>query len=123
MSNDTRGSHRRSNKSRPLGQRPDLELKEIWSIRSKLQIGVKTPHLAMLNLGIDSKTPGSPETAQRMNRMTDNPSGGDEPKFAFRPLMSKHGFSIRSRIAGRSFEFNSNVQRAIKTAVRGGETR
>ncbi len=43
------------NKGKLLGQKPPLELKEIWAIRIRLQLGARTCDLAMFNLAIDSK--------------------------------------------------------------------
>ena len=43
------------NKDRLVGQKPPLKLKEIWSIRIRLQIANKVRELAMFNTAIDSK--------------------------------------------------------------------
>jgi integrase len=43
------------NKGRIVGQKPALKLKEIWSIRIRLQLGASARDLAMFNLAIDSK--------------------------------------------------------------------
>jgi len=43
------------NKGKLIGQRPPLKLREIWSIRIRLQIKDLTRDLAMFNLAIDSK--------------------------------------------------------------------
>ena len=42
-------------KDRLVGQKPPLKLKEIWSIRIRLQIANKVRELAMFNTAIDSK--------------------------------------------------------------------
>ena len=46
------------NKGKLIGQKPPLKLKEIWSIRTRLQIGNKVRDLALFNLAIDSKLRG-----------------------------------------------------------------
>ena len=46
------------NKGKLIGQKPPLKLKEIWSIRTRLQIGNKIRDLALFNLAIDSKLRG-----------------------------------------------------------------
>ncbi len=43
------------NKGKLVGQKPPLKLKEIWSIRIRLQIDKKHRDLALFNLAIDSK--------------------------------------------------------------------
>ena len=43
------------NKGKLLGQKPPLKLKEVWAIRTRLQLAHKTRDLAMFNLAIDSK--------------------------------------------------------------------
>lgn len=46
------------NKGRLIGQKPPLKLKDIWAIRTHLQIGKRIRDLAMFNLAIDSKLRG-----------------------------------------------------------------
>ncbi len=43
------------NKGRIIGQKPPLKLKEIWSIRIRLQLAGEIRNLALFNLAIDSK--------------------------------------------------------------------
>ena len=43
------------NKGKLVGQKPPLKLKEIWSIRIRLQITNRIRDLALFNLAIDSK--------------------------------------------------------------------
>ncbi|MFM0397288.1 tyrosine-type recombinase/integrase [Paraburkholderia phytofirmans] len=51
------GSARRVpwNKGKLTGQKPPLKLREIWTIRIRLQLAGKTRDLALFNLAIDSK--------------------------------------------------------------------
>ena len=46
------------NKEKLVGQKTPLKLKEIWSIRIRLQLTNQTRELALLNLAIDSKLRG-----------------------------------------------------------------
>lgn len=46
------------NKGKLIGQKPPLQPKHVWSIRSRLQINEKTRDLALFNLAIDSKLRG-----------------------------------------------------------------
>ena len=49
-------SHRAPwNKGKLVGQKAPLKLKEIWAIRVRLQLSVRTRDLALFNLAIDSK--------------------------------------------------------------------
>ena len=43
------------NKGKLVGQKPPLKIKEIWTIRVRLQLAKKTRDRAMFNLAIDSK--------------------------------------------------------------------
>lgn len=52
---DVTAPHRPWNKGRLIGQKPPLKLKEIWSIRIRLQIANNVRELAMFNTAIDSK--------------------------------------------------------------------
>jgi hypothetical protein len=47
--------HEPWNKGKLVGQKAPLKLKDIWAIRSRLQIGNRTRELASFNLAIDSK--------------------------------------------------------------------
>jgi len=46
------------NKGKLIGQKPPLKLKEIWSIRIRLQLANNAKELALFNLAIDSKLRG-----------------------------------------------------------------
>jgi len=43
------------NKGKYIGQKPPLKLKEVWSIRTHLQLEINHRDLALFNLAIDSK--------------------------------------------------------------------
>jgi hypothetical protein len=46
------------NKGKLIGSKPPLRTKDVWSIRTKLQVDKRTRDLAMFNLAIDSKLRG-----------------------------------------------------------------
>jgi integrase len=46
------------NKGHLLGQKPPLKLKEIWSLRIRLELARKTRDLALFNLALDSRLRG-----------------------------------------------------------------
>src|SRR5215471_4179300 len=46
------------NKEKLIGSKPPLRTKDVWSIRTKLQVEKRTRDLAMFNLAIDSKLRG-----------------------------------------------------------------
>ena len=46
------------NKGRLLGQKPPLKVREIWSLRIRLQLAGKLRDLALFNLALDSKLRG-----------------------------------------------------------------
>ncbi len=46
------------NKGKLIGQKPPLNLKEIWAIRIRLQLDHRARELALFNLAIDSKLRG-----------------------------------------------------------------
>lgn len=46
------------NKGKLTGQKPPLKLKEIWAIRTRLQLDKRIRELALFNLAIDSKLRG-----------------------------------------------------------------
>ena len=46
------------NKGKLIGSKPPLRTKDVWSIRTKLQVEERTRDLAMFNLAIDSKLRG-----------------------------------------------------------------
>ncbi|VTU21406.1 site-specific tyrosine recombinase XerC [Variovorax sp. PBL-H6] len=43
------------NKDKLVGQKRPFKLKEIWAVRTRLQLSCRTRDLALFNLGIDSK--------------------------------------------------------------------
>jgi len=59
--NEIIGSHQPKspwNKGKLLGSKPPLQTKQVWAIRSKLQVAHRPRDLALFNLAIDSKLRG-----------------------------------------------------------------
>jgi integrase len=55
------------NRGRLIGQKPPLKLREVWAIRTRLQIADRLRDLAMFNLAIDSKLRGCDLIALRVD--------------------------------------------------------
>jgi len=55
------------NKGKLVGQKLPLKLKEIWAIRIRLQLALRTRQLALFNLAIDSKLRGCDLVSLRVN--------------------------------------------------------
>ena len=55
---ETLCEHRPWNKGKLIGQKPPLQPKHVWAIRSRLQLGKKKRGLALFNVAIDSKLRG-----------------------------------------------------------------
>jgi integrase len=51
----TGGRHRRITGGKLTGQKPALKMKEVWSIRARLELKKRVRDLALFNLAIDSK--------------------------------------------------------------------
>ena len=71
--------HRESwNKGKLVGQKAPFKLKEIWAIRTRLQMAGRSRDLALFDLGIDSKLrglrPGQAPRARCVPRRSDRPA-------------------------------------------------
>jgi hypothetical protein len=55
---ETLTDHRPWNKGKLIGQKPPLQPKHVWAIRSRLQLAEKERDLALFNVAIDSKLRG-----------------------------------------------------------------
>ena len=67
-------THRRTpwNKGKPIGAKPPLGPKHVWSIRTKLHIEGRTLDSALFNLAIDSKLRGCDVVALRVEDVAPN---------------------------------------------------
>jgi len=76
------------NKGKIIGQKPPLQAKHVWAIRTRLQLAKKIRDLAMFNLAIDSKASrlrrgcleGRGRGTERLcGRTGDDPPDEDQP--------------------------------------------
>jgi len=72
------------NKGKLVGQKAPLKLKEVWSIRIRLQLAKRTRELALFNLAIDSKLRGCDLVELRVRDI----SHGDQ--IASRAIVMQH---------------------------------
>ena len=85
------------NKGKLIGQKPPLQLKHVWAIRTTLQLDGRIRDLALFNLAIDSKLRGCDVVSLRV---------GD---------VAPHGYAIdratvRQKKTGQSVKFESTVR-------------
>lgn len=90
------------NKGKLLGQKPPLQPKHVWAIRTRLQLAQRTRNLALFNLAIDSKLRGCDVVSLRVEDV------------------APHGYAIdratvRQRKTGRPvrFEITEQTRQAI----------
>ena len=105
--NEIIGSHQPKspwNKGKLLGSKPPLLTKQVWAIRTKLQVAHRLRDLALFNLAIDSKLRGS----DLVNLKVED--------------VAPHGFtleraSVRQRKTGHpvKFELSEQTREAIDT--------
>jgi integrase len=90
------------NKGKLIGAKPPLRPKNVWSIRTKLQVEQRTRDLAMFNLAIDSKLRGCDVVALKVEDIA--PSG-----YAIDRA------SVRQRKTGRpvKFELTEQTRQAV----------
>lgn len=61
------------NKGKLVGQKPPLKIRDIWSIRIRLQIAQRSRDLALFNLAIDSKLRGCDLVSLRVRDVANGP--------------------------------------------------
>jgi len=90
------------NKGMLIGQKPPLRPKHVWSIRTRLQMDVRTRDLTMFNLAIDSKLRGCDIVALRVEDVV--PSGYAVDRA-----------TVRQRKTGRPvrFELTEQTRQAV----------
>jgi hypothetical protein len=101
---DGRESSRRSpwNKGKPIGSKPPLRTKDVWSIRTKLQVEGGIRDLAMFNLAIDSKLRGCDVVSLTVDDVA--PNGVPIDRATVR--QKKTGHPVR-------FELNEQTREAV----------
>jgi integrase len=62
--------HAAWNKGRLMGQKPPLKLREVWAIRTRLELDKRPRDLALFNLAIDSKLRGCDLVSLRLGDVT-----------------------------------------------------
>ena len=99
--------HRPWNKGKLTGQKPPLQPKHVWAIRTRLQIDRKMRDLALFNIAIDSKLRGCDVVALKVEDV------------------APHGYAIeratvRQRKTGRpvKFELSEHTRQAVDEYLR-----
>jgi len=95
------------NKGKIVGAKPPLRPKDVWSIRTKLQVEGRTRDLALFNVAIDSKLRGCDVVALKVDDVA--PSGYTADRA-----------SVRQRKTGRpvKFELTEATRQAIDDYLR-----
>src|SRR3954464_7536049 len=95
------------NKGKLTGAKPPLRLKDVWSIRTKLQIEGRVRDIAMFNLAIDSKLRGCDVVAIKVD---DVAAGGYTADRA----------TVRQKKTGRPvrFELTKHTRQAVDEYLR-----
>ena len=62
--------HAAWNKGRLMGQKPPLKLREVWAIRTRLELDKRLRDLALFNLAVDSKLRGCDLVSLRLGDVT-----------------------------------------------------
>src|ERR1700759_4394307 len=102
------------NNGKPIGEKPPLRPKHVWSIRTRLPMEGGTRDLAMFNLAIDSKLRGCDVVALRVEDVA--PSGYAVDRATVR--QKKTGRPVR-------FELTEQTRQAVDDYIKacGQETR
>lgn len=79
------------NKDKLVGQKRPFKLKEIWAIRTRLQLSCRTRDLALFNLGIDSKLRACDLVKLRVRDV----ANGDRPAARANVIQQKTGRSVQ----------------------------
>ena len=88
------------NKGKLIGSKPPLRTKDVWSIRTKLQVEKRTRDLAMFNLAIDSKLRGCDVVSLRVEDVA--PHGMTVDRVTVR--QRKTGHPVRFEISEQTPE-------------------
>ena len=80
------------NRGKMIGAKPPLRTKNVWSIRTNLQVAGRIRDLAMFNLAIDSKLRGCDVVSLRVEDVAPQGSRGlQEPHFAGQRHVHRNG--------------------------------
>ena len=86
------------NKGKLVGQKPPLKSREIWAIRVRLQLAMKSRDLALFNLAIDSKLRGCDLVRLRVSDVT---QGGKTTSRAI-VMQRKTGMPVQFEICDQA---------------------
>jgi integrase len=95
------------NKGKLIGSKPPLRTKDVWSIRTKLQVEKRTRDLAMFNLAIDSKLRGCDVVRLKVENVA--PHGMTVDRVTVR--QRKTGHPVR-------FELSEQTREAVDDYIR-----
>jgi integrase len=97
------------NKGKLIGSKPPLRTKDVWSIRTKLQLEKRTRDLALFNLAIDSKLRGCNVVGLKVEDVA--PDGMTVDRATVR--QRKTGHPVR-------FELSEQTREAVDDYIRSG---
>jgi integrase len=100
------------NKGKLIGSKPPLRTKDVWSIRTKLQVEKRTRDLAMFNLAIDSKLRGCDVVSLKVEELA--PHGITVDRATVR--QRKTGHPVR-------FELSEQTREAVDDYIRSAPRR
>jgi integrase len=100
------------NKGKLIGSKPPLRTKDVWSIRTKLQVEKRTRDLAMFNLAVDSKLRGCDVVRLRVEDVA--PHGMTVDRATVR--QRKTGHPVR-------FELSEQTREAVDSYIRSASRR
>ena len=100
------------NKGKLIGSKPPLSTKDVWSIRTKLQVEKRTRDLAMFNLAIDSKLRGCDVVSLKVEDVAPHGMTADRATIRQR----KTGHPVR-------FELSEQTREAVDDYIRSAPRR
>ena len=100
------------NKGKLIGSKPPLRTKDVWSIRTKLQVEKRTRDLAMFNLAVDSKLRGCDVVRLKVEDVA--PHGMTVDRATVR--QRKTGHPVR-------FELSEQTREAVDSYIRSAQRR
>jgi integrase len=98
------------NKGKLIGSKPPLRTKDVWSIRTKLQVGHRIRDLAMFNLAIDSKLRGCDVVSLTLEDVAPNGAAIDRATVR----QKKTGHPVR-------FEWSEQSREAVDDSIRAAQ--
>jgi integrase len=102
----TGGRQRRITGGKLTGQKPALKMKEVWSIRARLELKKRVRDLALFNLAIDSKLRACDLTALKVEDV----AAGGEVKTRGIIVQKKTGRPVQ-------FEITEQTRTAVRTLI------